>query len=83
MMCCHGPSKKKVTSGYFLQICSMGQWGCYLANHQEYILLIYISILLYTKILEVNLFASACTLFHRGFSPINGAYLPLVIPEYI
>ena len=43
----------------------------------------YISILLYTKILEVNLFASACTLFHRDFSPINGAYLPLVIPEYI
>ena len=30
-----------------------------------------------------NLFAFACTLFHRDFSPNNGAYLPLVIPEYI
>ena len=31
--------------------------------------------LLYTKILEVNLFAFAYRLFHRDFSPINGAYL--------
>ena len=30
--------------------------------------------LLYTKILEVNLFAIAYRLFHRDFSPINGAY---------
>ena len=30
--------------------------------------------LLYTKILEVNLFAFAYRLFHRDFSPINGAY---------
>ena len=30
--------------------------------------------LLYTKILEVNLFAFAYTLFHRDFSPLNGAY---------
>ena len=29
--------------------------------------------LLYTKILEVNLFAFAYRLFHRDFSPINGA----------
>ena len=28
--------------------------------------------LLYTKILEVNLFAFAYRLFHRDFSPING-----------
>ena len=28
---------------------------------------------LYTKILEVNLFAFAYRLFHRDFSPINGA----------
>ena len=31
--------------------------------------------LLYTKILEVfNLFAFAYRLFHRDFSPLNGAY---------
>ena len=30
--------------------------------------------LLYTKILEVNLFASAYRLFYRDFSPINGTY---------
>ena len=30
--------------------------------------------LLYTKILEVNLFAFAYRLFHRDFSPINGTY---------
>ena len=30
--------------------------------------------LLYTKILEVNGFAFAYRLFHRDFSPINGAY---------
>ena len=29
--------------------------------------------LLCTKILEVNLFAFAYRLFHRNFSPINGA----------
>ena len=29
--------------------------------------------LLYTKILEVNLFAFAYRLFHEDFSPINGA----------
>ena len=29
--------------------------------------------LLQTKILEVNLFAFAYRLFHRDFSPINGA----------
>ena len=28
--------------------------------------------LLYTKILEVNLFAFAYRLFHRDFSPFNG-----------
>ena len=31
--------------------------------------------LLYTKILEVNLFAFAYRLFHRDFSPLNGAFL--------
>ena len=30
--------------------------------------------LLYTKILEVNLFAFAYRLFHRDFSPINGTF---------
>ena len=30
--------------------------------------------LLCTKILEVNLFTFAYRLFHKGFSPINGAY---------
>ena len=30
--------------------------------------------LLYTKILEVNLFAFAYRLFHRDFSKINGTY---------
>ena len=30
--------------------------------------------LLYTKILEVNLFAFAYRLFHRDFSPLNGTY---------
>ena len=30
--------------------------------------------LLYTKILEVNLFAFAYRLFHRDFSPINGTH---------
>ena len=37
--------------------------------------------LLYTKILEVNLFALAYRLFHRDFSPINGTYciyVPLI-----
>ena len=47
----------------------------------------------YTKILEVNLFAFAYRLFHEDFSPIDGAIfvyksslsstLPLVIPELI
>ena len=30
--------------------------------------------LLYTKILEVNLFAFACRLFYRDFSPIDGTF---------
>ena len=30
--------------------------------------------LLYTKILEVNLFAFAYRLFHRDFSPIDGTF---------
>ena len=30
--------------------------------------------MIYTKILEVNLFAFAYRLFHRDFSPINGTY---------
>ena len=38
--------------------------------------------LLYTKILEVNLFANllanAYRLFHRDFSPINGTYCTYV-----
>ena len=32
--------------------------------------------LLYTNILEVNLFAFAYRLFRRDFSPLNGAYCP-------
>ena len=35
--------------------------------------------LLYTKILEVNLFAFAYRLFHRDFSPINGAFCILLV----
>ena len=34
--------------------------------------------LLYTKILEVNLFAFAYRLFHRDFPPINGEYVRLL-----
>ena len=35
--------------------------------------------LLYTKILEVNLFTFAYKLFHRDFSPINGtSNVPLI-----
>ena len=34
----------------------------------------YIYIYIYTKILEVNLFAYAYRLFHRDFSPINGTF---------
>ena len=34
--------------------------------------------LLYTKILEVNLFAFAYRLFHEDFSPIDGVMQPLV-----
>ena len=33
--------------------------------------------LLYTKILEVNLFAFAYRLFHRDFSPLDGAFFPV------
>ena len=33
--------------------------------------------LLYTKTLEVNLFAFAYRLFHRDFSPIKGAICPV------
>ena len=31
--------------------------------------------LFYTKIVEINLFASAYRLFHEDFSPINGALI--------
>ena len=34
----------------------------------------YVYILPYTKILEVNLFAFACRLFRRDFSPLDGTY---------
>ena len=34
--------------------------------------------LLYTKILEVNLFAFAYRLFHRDFSPLNGTFSQLL-----
>ena len=43
--------------------------------------------LLYTKILEVNLFAFAYRLFRRDFSPLDGTYcnmcLPFVFTIYI
>ena len=35
--------------------------------------------LLYTNILEVNLFAFAYRLFHRDFSPINGTYCMVLV----
>ena len=35
--------------------------------------------LLYTKILEVNLLAFAYRLFHRDFSPLDGAFLYIYI----
>ena len=35
---------------------------------------IYIYICIYTKILEVNLFAFAYRLFRRDFSPLDGTY---------
>ena len=38
--------------------------------------------LLYTKILEVSLFAFAYRLFHRDFSPINGTFCILFILFY-
>ena len=38
---------------------------------------------MYTKILEVNLFAFAYRLFPRDFSPINGAYLCVYIIVWI
>ena len=37
--------------------------------------------LLYTKILEVNLFAFAYALFHRAFSPLNGTFCKLLSGE--
>ena len=36
--------------------------------------------LLYTKILEVNLFAFAYRLFRRDFSPLDGTYCLAVCP---
>ena len=36
--------------------------------------------LLYTKIVEVNLFAFAYRLFYRDFSPNNGAYSTFYMP---
>ena len=36
-------------------------------------------LLIYTKILEVNLFAFAYRLFHRDFSPVNGTYVPTYV----
>ena len=35
---------------------------------------------LYTEILEVNLFAFACRLFHEDFSPLDGAILFNLLP---
>ena len=45
----------------------------YIAYHC-YLGYMYICIYIYTKILEVNLFAFAYRLFHRDFSTINGTY---------
>ena len=38
--------------------------------------------LLYTKILEVNLFAFAYRLFRRDFSPLNGGRIALVLSSF-
>ena len=37
--------------------------------------------LLYTKILEVNLFAFAYRLFRRDFSPLDGTYYMQYVPS--
>ena len=43
-------------------------------HHEKHLLSFYSHIMnLYTKILEVNLFAFAYRLFHEDFSPIDGA----------
>ena len=39
--------------------------------------------LLYTKILEVNLFAFAYRLFHEDFSPINGDWREIFMKQSI
>ena len=39
--------------------------------------------LLYTQILEVNLFAFAYRLFHKDFSPLNGASCKKLIYLYL
>ena len=66
----------------------------YWSNHVVWVISFHsIGISVYTKILEVNLFAFAYRLFHEDFSPIDGALfvyksslsstLSLVIPELI
>ena len=39
--------------------------------------------LLYTKILEVNLFAFAYRLFHGDFSPIDGTLREISMKQYV
>ena len=39
--------------------------------------------LLYTKILEVNLFAFAYRLFRRDFSPLDGTYCIDALMQYV
>ena len=62
-----------------MAVCARPCWVCY---YNYYIIQIYYGItsgrvldgeLLYTKILEVNLFAFAYRLFHEDFSSLDGA----------
>ena len=46
-------------------------------NSQQFLKIKNIEIELYTKILEVDLFAFAYRLFHRDFSPFNRAFFEL------
>ena len=59
--------QRYVSNEYYL---SQSKANC---TYEEFIsLYIYI----YTKILEVNLFAFAYRLFRRDFSPLDGTYVP-------
>ena len=59
----HINADKLALEHYIIQICSGITSGRVLDGE-----------LLYTKILEVNLFAFVYRLFHEDFSPINGVF---------